>query len=95
MKTILLLTARLIAGVVRYPVEGPLTVSDDEADRAIEDQAATLAYDLEEQELKDMTAPQLTDLAATEEIDLGGRKKKADIIAAIEKARAERAVSAE
>lgn len=86
MKTIHLLVPRVLGGAVRYPVEGPLTVSDQEADAAIADKAAEAAF-VEDGDLKSMKVDELKQLAASEEIDLGEATKKAEIIAAIEKAR--------
>lgn len=95
MKSILLLAPRVIAGAVRYPIEGVLTVTDEEADAAIADKAAEPAHDVNGQELADMKVADLKSLAAAEEIDLGKAKSHDDIVAAIEAARAEREKPAE
>jgi hypothetical protein len=95
MKTIILLGAAVIAGIVRYPVEGPQTLADDEADRLIEvGQAEEAEDDIEPEideageDLEAMTLPDLGILVTKEGVPLNGATKKADIIAAIRAHRA-------
>ena len=95
MKTIVLLSAAIVAGAVRYPTEGPLSVHDKEADRLIESELAELAEvepfgedEEDEGKLENLTVDKLKHLAADENIELGEATKKAEIIAAIEKHRA-------
>lgn len=87
MKTIILLASAVVAGAVRYPIEGPLTVRDEEADNLIENGSAELAEGLEDEDdgdgLDKIRVDDLKAIAKSEEIDLGDATRKADIIAAI------------
>lgn len=91
MKTIVLLGAAIIAGAVRYPIEGPQVVQDAEADRLVENKLAKFEGD-EDDDLDDLKVEDLKKLAETETVDLGTAKSKGDIIKAI---RAHRAAAAE
>ena len=92
MKTIVLLSAAIVAGAVRYPTEGALSVHDAEAKRLIENELAELVEedesDDDEGNLERLTVEKLKQIAEDEKIDLGDATKKADIIAAIELHRA-------
>lgn len=93
MKEVTLSAARIISGAVRYPVEGPIPVSDEEYDRLVEAGAIEPADELEAEDpdedgLEQLTNDELKALAAEEQIDLGSATKKADIIAAIRVGRA-------
>ena len=48
MKSIVLLSAAIIAGAVRYPIEGPQIVDDDTADRLIEQKVAVEESEFDE-----------------------------------------------
>ena len=96
MKTIVLLGAAVIAGAVRYPIEGPLDVSDDEAARLIESSQAeefdenASADDADDEDgLENLTLPDLGILVTKEGVPLNGATKKDDIIAAIRAHRAD------
>ena len=94
MKNIVLLASAVIAGAVRYPVEGPIPVSDEIADGLVSGGQAEFA-DLGEEggdDLDSQTVAALKAIAVAEEIDLGEATKKADIIAKI---RAHRGAGAE
>ncbi|MDX3885992.1 MAG: hypothetical protein QHC65_16330 [Sphingomonas sp.] len=89
MKTIVIFAATLVAGAVRQPCEGPIPVSDEEAERLV---GLGLAETEEEEEreepddaadLAGLTVDQLKSVAEAEGVDLGEATKKADIIAAI------------
>lgn len=93
MKIVNLSGPAVIDGAVRYPIESPLLVSDDEAGRLKAsgrlygepedpDDAEDDDVDLTKMKVEDLKA-----LAAAEEIDLGDAKNKADIISAIQLAR--------
>ena len=91
MKTIILLAAAVVGGAVRYPIEGPLTLQDDEADNLIDNGSAELA-DIDQEDgvgdgLDDTKVDDLKALAEAEGVDLGEATRKADIIAAIRKHR--------
>lgn len=91
MKTIILLAAAVVGGAVRYPIEGPLTLRDEEADNLVDNGAAELA-DIDEEDgecdgLDDTRVDDLKALAEAEGVDLGEATRKADIIAAIRKHR--------
>lgn len=84
MVSITLLATCMIAGVPRSPVEGVQTVPEDDAERLIDSGMAELAD--EEDAFADLdtkTVEQLRAIAHEHEIDLEGKTKKADIIAAI------------
>ena len=57
--------------------------SDDHLRSGVEEYRARQA-EADEKDLKKKTVEQLTEIAASEGVDLGGKSKKADIIAAIE-----------
>lgn len=97
MKEVTLSAARIINGAVRYPVEGPIPVSDEEYDRLVEAGAIEEPEDEDEDEdaeaddedgLESLKLDELKTLAAEEQIDLGDATKKADIIEAIRVGRA-------
>ncbi|AYJ85316.1 hypothetical protein D3Y57_04675 (plasmid) [Sphingomonas paeninsulae] len=82
----------IVASVLRQPIEGPLTVTEDEALRLYENNLlvgepeAVPEPDREEEDgdgLEDLTVAVLTELAGTEGAPLGEATRKADIIAAI------------
>ncbi len=94
MKKITIFGPTIVAGAVRFPHEGTLTVSNKEASRLV--LAAVLASDPEDADgdhdddrepegdgLDAMLVDDLKALAATEEVDLTGASLKADIIVAI------------
>lgn len=95
MKIVNLIGPAVIAGQVRYPVEGALTVTDEEAQQLLD--SGRLDGDPEDlpdpdaeddaEDLSNLKVDQLKALAAKEEIDLGDATKKDDIIAAIQLAR--------
>jgi hypothetical protein len=91
MRNIVLLAMAVIDGAARYPIEGPILVSDETAEKLIEAQVAESA-DLEEEEAGDdldqQTVDQLKATATAEEVNLEGKSKKAEIIAAIREHRA-------
>jgi len=82
MREVTLNTPRVINGAVRYPVEGPIPVSDDEYERLAEAKAIDEGDD-DDGDLSSKTVVELKELAEEEGVDLGGDTKKADIIAAI------------
>jgi len=95
MKEVTLSAPRIINGAVRYPVEGPIPVTDEEYDRLVE---AGAAEDDEVDEaddgdngLEQLRVDELKALAAEEGIDLGDATKKADIIETIRAGRADAA----
>lgn len=93
MKEVTLSAPRIIGGAVRYPVEGPIPVSDEEYDRLVEAGAIEPGEDEdgedhEDDGLEQLTVDELKALASEEQIDLGGATKKADIIEAIRAGRA-------
>ncbi len=93
MKIVNLIGPAVIAGAVRYPIEGPLTVSSEEADRL--QASGRLDGDPEDlpgfdeidtatdDDLDGMTVTNLKAAAKDEGVDLGNASAKADIIAAI------------
>jgi hypothetical protein len=96
MKIVNLIGPAVIAGAVRYPVEGPLTVSDAEADQlkdsgrldgAPED-LPTEGDDAEDDGLDALKAEELKSLATDEGINLGSANTKPAMVAAIRAARA-------
>lgn len=95
MKIVNLIGPAVIAGQVRYPVEGALTVTDEEAEQLLEsgrldgdpEDIPDPYADGETEDLSKLKVEELKALAAKEEIDLGDAKSKADIITAIELAR--------
>jgi hypothetical protein len=93
MKLILLLAQAVIAGASRYPVEGPISVADEDyADRLIaEGKAEPAEFEAEAEDLDGMKVAELKQLAAAEEIDLGDATKKDDILTKIREARIARA----
>lgn len=97
MKTVRLLGPSIIAGAVRYPIEGPQTLPDDDADRLIEagtaeedDETAPEIDEDGDEDLEAMTLPDLGILVTKEGVPLNGATKKADIIEAIRAHRAGR-----
>lgn len=97
MKIITLLAGTLVAGVVRYPVEGALTVTDEEAarlheadllDGEPEDVPAEDGGDADHDGLDDEKLPELGRIVTKEGVALNGATKKDDIIAAIRAHRA-------
>ena len=95
MKIVNLIGPAVIAGAVRYPIEGPLTVTDKEAEQLLasnrldgdpedlpEDGAA-----VEDDGLDALKVEGLKSHAADNGIDLGSATTKAAIIAAIRAAR--------
>jgi hypothetical protein len=86
MRNIMLLAMSVIDGAARYPIEGPILVSDEKAEQLIADKLAEPA-DLEEEpsgdDLEGQTVDQLKGIATAEEVNLDGKTKKAEIIAAI------------
>ena len=93
MKLVLLLAPAVIAGAIRYPVEGPIPVADDDyADQLIEEgKAETAELEGDSEDLDAMTVAELKQLAAAEETDLGDATKKAEILTKIREARIARA----
>lgn len=94
MKKITLFGPTIVAGAVRHPFEGPLTVSNKEASRLV--LAGVLSGDPEDVDgdhaddaepdgdgLDAMLVDDLKVLAAAENVDLTGISRKDDIIAAI------------
>ena len=96
MKIVNLIGPAVIAGAVRYPIEGPLTVTDKEADQLkdsgrLDGEPEDLPEDAEMHEddgLDTLKAEELKALAAEEGIDLGGATTKAAMATAIREARA-------
>lgn len=101
MKIVNLIGPAVIAGAVRYPVEGPLTVSNEEAANLkasgrLDGEPEDLPDDGDDGEnigdgLDNETVADLKATAEAEGIDLGDATKKADIIAAIRAAREQEA----
>ena len=96
MKIVSLCGPALIAGAVRYPVEGPLTVTDKQAEQLKDsgrldgepEDLPSLDIDADEGDaLGGKSIAELKAIASEEQIDLGTATKKAEIIAAIRKAR--------
>lgn len=96
MKIVMLCGPAVIAGAVRYPVENPLTVTDEQAkqlknsgrlDGEPEDLPSLDADAGDGDDLGGKSVAELKVIATEEEIDLGTATKKAEIIAAIRKAR--------
>ena len=90
-KMIKLLRPELIDGQMRYPVEGPISVSDEKYDELIaekrgEDVDGDGAGDDSKDpgDLEGHTVEDLKQIATDEGVDLQGATKKADLIAAIE-----------
>ncbi|UAK24190.1 hypothetical protein [Sphingomonas nostoxanthinifaciens] len=91
MQEVILKGPRVIDGQVRYPIEGPIPVTDDEYDRLLEAGVIDTDDDHDGEDadgLEDMTLAQLKVIADKEEVDLDGKSRKADIIAAIRAKRA-------
>jgi hypothetical protein len=93
MKIVNLIGPAVIAGAVRYPIENPLTVTDEQAvqlkdsgrlDGEPEDPDGEEGKEVDLSKLK---IEELRALAANEGIELGDARSKADIITAIELAR--------
>jgi len=86
MRNVLLLVPTVLAGAIRYPVEGPILVTDDKAEELI-DKGQAESADIEEaadgDDLDDKKVEDLKAIAVAEEVDLGDATKKADIIAKI------------
>lgn len=95
MKIVNLIGPAVIAGAVRYPIEGPLTVSDAEAEQLLasnrlDGEPKDLPEDDEAAEddgLDALKVEGLKSLATDEGVDLGSATTKAAIIAAIRAAR--------
>lgn len=91
MRNILLLAPTVIDGAVRYPVEGPIPVTDEKAAQLIEDKV-TESADLDDEEdgddLDGKTVKQLKVIATAEEVNLDGKTDQAGIVAAIREHRA-------
>ena len=90
MQEITLNGPRVIDGAVRYPVEGPIPVSDGEYDRLVE--AAAIETDddhdgKDDDGLEALTLIDLGLLVTKEGVPLNGATKKADIVAAIRRHR--------
>lgn len=94
------------AGELRHPIEGALTVTDEEAERLYEnklldgepeevpdvsDELDGENYDATTDGLEDQTVPELHILVTKEGVPLNDATKKADIIAAIRKYREDKA----
>lgn len=96
MKIVNLIGPAVIAGAVRYPVEGPLTVSDPEAEQLqesgrLDGDPEDLPQEGDESEddgLSALKAEELKSLAQDEGINLGGANTKPAMVAAIRAARA-------
>ncbi|UAK24353.1 hypothetical protein [Sphingomonas nostoxanthinifaciens] len=91
MQEVTLKGPRVIDGVVRYPVEGPIPVSDDEYDRLLEAGVIDTDDDHDGEDDDGLEAMTLVDLGlivTKEGVPLNGATKKADIIAAIRAKRA-------
>ena len=92
MKLIHLKVPRVIGGELRQPAEGAIPVQDDVADQLIEDEAAE-QVDAEQEGsfegdgLDGKTVAELREIAEAENVDLVGREKKAELIAAIREGR--------
>lgn len=71
----------VINGAVRYPTEGAIPVSTDEAERQRE--LGNVDDETSDEDLDKLKADELRDLAKDEGVDLGQATKKADMIAAI------------
>ena len=92
MKIVNLIGPAVIAGAVRYPVECPLTVTDEQAQQLkdsgrLDGEPEDPEAEGEVEDLTKLKVDELKALAADEEIDLGDAKSKADIITAIQLAR--------
>ncbi|WP_294312754.1 hypothetical protein [uncultured Sphingomonas sp.] len=90
MKIVNLIGPAVIAGAVRYPIEGALTVSDAEAVQLkesgrLDGDPEDLPEEGEEEDdgLDALKAEELKSLATDEGIDLGGATTKAAMVAAI------------
>lgn len=93
MKHIRMLVAANVLGALRQPAEGVIPVSDEEAERLIDNQLAELVDDDDAGEgdgdsLAKLSVAKLKATAEAEGVDLGEAKTKAEIIAAIEAHRA-------
>lgn len=94
MKIVNLIGPAVIAGAVRYPVEGALTVSDAEAEQLkesgrLDGDPEDLPGDEEEDDgLEALKADELKSLAQDEGITLGTANTKPAMVAAIRAARA-------
>ncbi|KQN33612.1 hypothetical protein [Sphingomonas sp. Leaf38] len=94
MKIVNLIGPAVIAGAVRYPVEGALTVSDVEAEQLkesgrLDGDPENLPDDEEEDDgLEALKADDLKSLAQDEGITLGTANTKPAMVAAIRAARA-------
>lgn len=96
MKIVNLIGPAVIAGAVRYPIEGALTVTDAEAEQLkasgrLDGEPEDLPEDGEPDEddgLDALKGEELKSLAGDEGIDLGGATTKAAMVAAIRGARA-------
>lgn len=95
MKIVNLIGPAVIAGAVRYPIEGALTVSDAEADQLqasgrLDGDPEDLPEEGEPEEddgLDALKVDELKALAADEGIDLTGATNKAAMVVAIRSAR--------
>lgn len=90
MKIVNLIGPAVIAGAVRYPIEGALTVSDAEAEQLkesgrLDGEPEDLPEEAEEEDdgLDALKVDELKSLAADEGIDLGGATTKPAMVAAI------------
>ncbi|MBW6523443.1 hypothetical protein KZ810_08020 [Sphingomonas sp. RHCKR47] len=96
MKIVDLIGPAVIAGAVRYPVEGPLTVTDKEAEqlqesRRLDGEPEDMPEEgeLEDDGLDALKVEELKSLAGDEGVDFTGVTTKAAMIAAIRAARAD------
>lgn len=96
MKIVNLIGPAVIAGAVRYPVEGPLTVTDKEAEQLhdsgrLDGEPEDMSEEggLEDDGLDALKVEELKSLAGDEGVDLAGSTTKAAMIAAIRSARAD------
>lgn len=85
MKTIAILGTANVAGAVRYAIEGPIPVRDDDEAKRLVDLG--LAEYVDEGDfddgLDDQKVEDLKKIVEDEGVDLGSATKKADIVAAI------------
>lgn len=87
MKDVNLSRPAMIADLLRYPAENPISVSDEDAER-LEDAGA---LELESDGLDDKKVAELRAIASAEKINLGNAQTQSDIVASIRSARADRA----
>ena len=88
MPEIVLKGPAIIRGAVRYPVEGPILVSEAVAENLLDQGVLDEEASFDDEDIASLSVPALKQIAADEGVDLAGLSKKDDIVAAVRAHRA-------